>query len=172
MPAIDPYVEVIDSWLLADRKVPRKQRHTARRVWQRLVAERGASVAKVTVSRYVARRRVELGLDKVVVAVPQTHLPGAEGEVDFGEFYATIDGTWTRVCMFVMRLSHSGKALHIAYVTQAQEGVPGRARAGVRPPRRRPGPDPARQAQGPYGLATDGLWASLLTSRLYDRHPV
>jgi hypothetical protein len=39
MPAIDPYVEVIDSWLLADREVPRKQRHTARRVWQRLVAE-------------------------------------------------------------------------------------------------------------------------------------
>jgi hypothetical protein len=37
-PAIDPYVEVIDAWLLADREVPRKQRHTARRVWQRLVA--------------------------------------------------------------------------------------------------------------------------------------
>jgi hypothetical protein len=31
-PAIDPYVEVIDGWLLADREVPRKQRHTARRV--------------------------------------------------------------------------------------------------------------------------------------------
>jgi len=71
MPAIDPYVEVIDSWLLADREVPRKQRHTARRVWQRLVAEHGASMAEVTVSRYVARRRVELGLDKVVVAVPR-----------------------------------------------------------------------------------------------------
>jgi hypothetical protein len=50
-PAIDPYVEVIDSWLLGDREVPRKQRHTARRVWQRLVAEHGASVAEVTVSR-------------------------------------------------------------------------------------------------------------------------
>ncbi|MHB1490844.1 MAG: IS21 family transposase [Cellulomonas sp.] len=121
MPAIDPFVEVIDSWLLADREVPPKQRHTARRVWQRLVAEHGASLAEVTVSRYVARRRVELGLDKVVVAVPQTHPPGAEGEVDFGEFYATIDGTWTKVWMFVMRLSHSGKAFHIAYVTQAQE---------------------------------------------------
>ena len=77
-PAIDPYVEVIDSWLLADREVPRKQRHTARRVWQRLVAEHGASVAEVTVSRYVARRRAELGLDRVQVAVPQTHPPGAE----------------------------------------------------------------------------------------------
>jgi hypothetical protein len=77
-PAIDPYVEVIDRWLREDREVPRKQRHTARRVWQRLVAEHGAMLAEVTVSRYVARRRVELGLDRVEVAVPQTHPPGAE----------------------------------------------------------------------------------------------
>jgi transposase len=120
-PAMDPWVEVIDSWLLGDREVPRKQRHTARRVWQRLVAEHGASVAEVTVSRYVARRRVELGLDRTQVMVPQTHPPGAEAEVDFGEFYATIAGVLIKVWMFVMRLSHSGKAFHVAFATQAQE---------------------------------------------------
>lgn len=120
-PAIDPYVEVIDSWLLGDRDVPRKQRHTARRVWQRLVAEQHARLAEVTVSRYVARRRVELGLDRVEVAVPQTHPPGTEAEVDFGEFYATIAGTLIKLWMFVMRLSHSGRAFHVAFATQAQE---------------------------------------------------
>jgi hypothetical protein len=31
--------------------VPRRQRHTARRVWQRLVAEHGATVSEVTASR-------------------------------------------------------------------------------------------------------------------------
>ena len=67
-PAVDAYAGVIDGWLLADRDVPRKQRHTARRVWQRLVAEHGAALAEVTVSRYVARRRAELGLDRVEVA--------------------------------------------------------------------------------------------------------
>ena len=77
-PAIDPWVGVIDSWLEADREVPRKQRHTARRVWQRLVAEHGAQVAEVTVARYVARRKAELGLDRVEVMVPQSHAPGAE----------------------------------------------------------------------------------------------
>ena len=41
--AIDAYVVVTGSWLLAGRDVPRKQRHTARRVWQRLVAEHGAT---------------------------------------------------------------------------------------------------------------------------------
>ena len=120
-PAMDPWVEVVDSWLVGDRDVPRKQRHTARRVWQRLVAEHGACVAEVTVSRYVARRRVELGLDRTEVMVPQTHLPGAEAEVDFGEFYATIAGVWVKAWMFVMRLSHSGKAFHVAFATQAQE---------------------------------------------------
>ena len=101
-PAIDPWVAVIDGWLLADRDVPRKQRHTARRVWQRLVAEHGAVVSEVTVSRYVARRRAGLGLAHVEVAIPQAHLPGAEAEVDFGEFWATIAGQSLKCWMFVM----------------------------------------------------------------------
>ena len=141
-PAIDPWVEVIDSWLIGDQQVTKKQRHTARRVWQRLIAEHGASLSEVTVSRYVARRRVELGLVTKDVFVPQTHPPGAEAEVDFGEFDTTIAGVTVRVWMFVMRLSHSGRAFHVAYGTQAQEaflqghveafahfgGVPGRVR--------------------------------------------
>jgi len=35
-PAIGPWREVIDGWLSADKDVPCKQRHTARRIWQRL----------------------------------------------------------------------------------------------------------------------------------------
>ena len=120
-PAIGPYAAVIDGWLLADRDVPRKQRHTARRVWQRLVAEHGAGVAEVTVSRYVARRRIELGLDKTEVTVPQAHLPGAEAEVDFGEFHAVIAGAMLKLWLFVLRLSCSGRAFHVAFATQAQE---------------------------------------------------
>jgi hypothetical protein len=81
-PAIDPWVTVIDAWLLADKDAPPKQRHTARRVWQRLVAEHQATLSEVTVSRYVARRRVELGLGTHEVSIPQTHLAGAEAEVD------------------------------------------------------------------------------------------
>jgi len=112
---------VIDEWLQADLEVPRKQRHTARRIWQRLVAEHGATLSEVTVSRYVARRRAELGLDRVEVAVPQAHGPGEEAEVDFAEFHAAIAGVLVKLWMFVMRLSHSGRAFHIAFATQAQE---------------------------------------------------
>lgn len=120
-PAIGPWTVVIDAWLVADRDAPRKQRHTARRVWQRLVAEHGASLSEVTVSRYVAVRRRELGLDRVEVMVPQTHLAGAEAEVDFGEFSTWVGGAMVKVWMFVMRLSCSGRAFHIAFGTQAQE---------------------------------------------------
>ena len=76
------------------------------------------------------------------MSIPQTHLAGAEAEVDFGEFYSTIAGVVVKCWMFVMRLSHSGKAFHVAFATQAQEafleghvlafayfgGVPGRIR--------------------------------------------
>jgi transposase len=136
------WAAVIDGWLMADRDAPRKQRHTARRVWQRLVAEHGAQLAEVTVSRYVARRRVELGLVKVEVMVPQIHLPGAEAEVDFAEVHTGLGGDLASLWMFVMRLSCSGRAFHVAFATQAQEafleghvlafahfgGVPGRIR--------------------------------------------
>jgi transposase len=120
-PAVDAYALLIDGWLLADKDVPRKQRHTARRVWQRLVAEHGAALSEVTVSRYVARRKAELGLDRAEVAVPQAHLPGAEAEVDFGEFHAMIAGVLVKLWLFALRLSCSGRAFHVAFATQAQE---------------------------------------------------
>ena len=140
--AMEPYVEIVDGWLLADREIPRKQRHTARRIWQRLVAEHGASCSEVTVSRYVARRRIELGLKNIEVFVPQSHEPGAEAEVDFGEFWARIAGELVKCWMFVMRLCCSGRAFHVAFTSQGQEaflqghvlafahfgGVPGRIR--------------------------------------------
>jgi transposase len=120
-PAIDPWVAVIDGWLEADKQVPRKQRHTARRIWQRLVDEHDATMSEVTVSRYVAGRKIELGLDRIEVMVPQIHEPGAEAEVDFGEFHVWLAGAWTKLWMFVMRLSASGRAFHVAFGTQAQE---------------------------------------------------
>jgi transposase len=120
-PAIDPYIAVIDAILIADQQAPKKQRHTARRIWERLVAEHGAMCSEVTVSRYFAKRRIELSLHHIEVAVPQTHEPGAEAEVDFGEFWTRIGGMPVKCWMFVMRLSCSGRAFHVAFSTQGQE---------------------------------------------------
>lgn len=120
-PAIEPWKDVIDGWLIADAAAPKKQQHTARRVWQRLVAEHGADVSEVSVSRYVAVRRRELGLARIEVFVPQEHAPGAEAEVDFGEFHIRLRGQDLKVWMFVMRLSACGKAFHHGFANQAQE---------------------------------------------------
>jgi transposase len=144
-PALGPYEATIRRWLRADLDAPVKQRHTARRVWQRLIAEYDADVGESTVRAFVAEVRGELALEQRSVAdvvVVQEHPPAAEAEVDFGEFDATIAGVVVRVWLFVLRLSHSGRAFAHAYGHQAQEaffdghvrgfawlgGVPGRVR--------------------------------------------
>lgn len=53
--------------------------------------------------------------------MPQTHLAGEEAEVDFGEFWACLDGQLTKVHMFVLRLSHSGRSLHYPYCAPSAE---------------------------------------------------
>ena len=120
-PVLGPYEDVVRGWLTDDLTAPRKQRHTARRVWQRLLEEQDAAVAESSVRAMVAALKVEVGLTRREVMVPQTHPPAEEAEVDFGEFQAVIAGEVMRVWMFCLRLSHSGRAVHIAYANQAQE---------------------------------------------------
>jgi transposase len=120
-PALGPWMMIIRAWLVADREVPRKQRHTARRVWQRLRAEYGADLSESTVRRYVAQVHFELDNTLRIVTVPQTHGPGEEAEVDFGEFMAWIGGALVKCWMFCMRLSYSGRGFHVAFSHQAQE---------------------------------------------------
>jgi len=101
--------------------VPRKQRHTARRVHQRLADEYRAVMAESTVRAYVAQVNFELDNTLRVVTVPQTHGQGEEAECDFGEFMAFIDGTLVKCWMFCLRLSYSGRGFHVAFCHQAQE---------------------------------------------------
>ena len=56
---IDAYAQTVDAWLGADFRMPRKQRHTARRVYDRLVAEHGFEGSYSMVQRYVKRWREE-----------------------------------------------------------------------------------------------------------------
>lgn len=107
-PKLGPYRPLIDGWLVADREAPRKQRHTAKRIWERLRDEHGADVAETTVREYVRRRKRELGLGVSEVYVPQVHLAGAEAEVDWGEATVILAGIATKVHLFLMRACHSG----------------------------------------------------------------
>jgi transposase len=84
-PRLGAHRALIEGWLLADREAPRKQRHTARRVWERLRDEHGVVVSERQVRRYVHACRRELGEPLREVFVPMVHLPGVEAEVDWGE---------------------------------------------------------------------------------------
>ena len=106
---LDPWKTVIDGWLDADRTAPRKQRHTARRVWQRLTEEHGVVVGESTVRRYVAEVRRRMDVPLVEVMVPQHHPLGEEAEVDFGTASVVLAGALIEVSMFVLRLSASGR---------------------------------------------------------------
>src|SRR4029077_12395862 len=61
-PKLGPVKEHIDRMLEADRQAPRKQRHTAHRIWVRLCKEHPEHpISEPTVRRYVQRRKQELG---------------------------------------------------------------------------------------------------------------
>lgn len=71
-PKLGPVMEFIDEILGADVQAPRKQRHTAHRIWGRIRQERPeAVVAESTVRAYVRQRREELGLAARETFVPQ-----------------------------------------------------------------------------------------------------
>lgn len=118
---LDPWKPLIDSWLEADKSAPRKQRHTARRVWQRLVEEHGVVVGESTVRRYVGEVRRRMEVPAAEVMVPQRHLLGDEAEVDFGTITAEIAGLLCEVQLFLMRLSASGRSYVRAYLNECQE---------------------------------------------------
>ena len=77
-----PHVATIRRWLAEDLDAPGKQRHTARRVWQRLVDEKGVRVAESNARALVPQLRAGVGGDRAQVMVPQTHGPAEEAEVD------------------------------------------------------------------------------------------
>ncbi len=93
---VAPKLEVakllIDAMLVEDLTAWRKQQHTARRVLARLVDEHGMTELTYSAVRdYVAKRRPEVqaaaGKSAEKAFVPQTHEPGAEAEVDFGDVW-------------------------------------------------------------------------------------
>ncbi len=94
---------IADAWLEADRDAPRKQRHTAKRVYERLVAERGYTGSERTVRLYVqtwkkAHRSAAVGF------VPLAYAPGAEAQCDGGEALVRIAGVEHKASLFCLRL--------------------------------------------------------------------
>lgn len=123
-PVLGPYLGVIDSWLEEDKNSPKKQRHTAVRVFHRLEKEHGFSGAEATVRRYVREARVKLGIHKNSnVFIPCDPLLGQEAEIDWGNCVAILDGKQTALKLFCMRSKGSGKHFVQCYPCERQQAL-------------------------------------------------
>jgi transposase len=115
-PRLAAAIPFIDGILESDRQAPRKQRHTAHRIFTRLRRERPeVEVAESTVRRYVRERKAAMGLLGREIFVPQSYGWGSEGQVDWYEGWAEFDGERRKTYQFCMRSMASGGAFHRAY---------------------------------------------------------
>lgn len=113
---IGPYLPVISEILEADRKAPPKQRHTAKRIFERLRDEYGYPGGLTQVRMAVASRRRAMK----EVYVPLHHEPG-EAQFDFGEAWARIAGERCKAHFAVMSIPHSDAFFVKAYPRQCTE---------------------------------------------------
>ena len=115
-PKLDGFTEIIDQWLRDDVGQPRKQRHTAKRVFDRLRGEHGFSGGYTIVKDYVRdqqRRRREM-------FVPLHHAPG-HAQADFGEALVVIGGIEQKAHFFALDLPHSDACYVRAYPAATAE---------------------------------------------------
>jgi transposase len=121
-PKLAPVMDFIEAILEADRTAPRKQRHTAHRIWCRLRAEGPAlEIAESTVRRYVRERKRQLGRLGHEVFIPQSYAWGQEGQVDWYDALAEIDGEEIKVHVFCLRSMASAGGFHRAYLHASQQ---------------------------------------------------
>lgn len=121
-PVLTAIAPFIDGILTTDQRMPRKQRHTARRIWRRIQVEMpDHKVAESTVREYVRRKKKQLGLAQLATCVPQNYGPGQEAQVDWYESWAELDGVQVKLQVFAMRSMFSGAAFHRAYFRATQQ---------------------------------------------------
>jgi transposase len=116
-PVTGPYLELVRQWLADDQSAPRKQRHTARRIYDRLVCEHGFAGAEVTVRQAVARLRGK----RLEAYVPLEAPWGQIAQADFGSAVVTIAGKRTEVALFCLRAKASKVPFVVAYPTERLE---------------------------------------------------
>ena len=115
-PKLDPFIGIIDRILEEDKDRPKKQRHTSKRIFERLRDEYGFTGKITIVKDYICgvrQRRREM-------FVPLTHRPG-HAQVDFGEALAVIGGVERKIHFLAMSLPHSDACFVKAYPGETTE---------------------------------------------------
>ena len=115
-PKLDEFVGVIDAILLADKDRPAKQRHTSKRIFERLRDEHGFTGGQTIVKDYVAGVRIR----SQEMFVPLVH-PAGHAQVDFGEALGVIGGVERKIHFLAMDLPHSDAIFVVGYPAETTE---------------------------------------------------
>src|SRR5216684_1520201 len=115
-PKLDEFSGVIDAILASDKDRPKKQRHTSKRIFERLRDEHGFTGKITIVKDYVAgwRQRTQ------EMFVPLVHPPG-HAQADFGEAIGVIGGVERKIHFFAMDLPHSDAIFVVGYPAETTE---------------------------------------------------
>jgi len=113
---LEPFLPIIDEILKSDRQVHRKQRHTAKRIFERLRDEHEYDGGETIVKDAVRARKQQ----HREVFLPLSHRPG-EAQVDFGFADVSLDGELTKVALFVMTLPYSDAVYVQAFPRECTE---------------------------------------------------
>ena len=116
-PVLDSVKGIIDKWIEEDATRPRKQRHTAHRVYERLRDEHAFMGAESSVRRYVR----SLKKQRTELYVPLYFGPGRDAQADFGEALVEMDEVETKVELFCLQLCNSHRRFVMALPFQKQE---------------------------------------------------
>lgn len=115
-PKLGPWLGIIDQILEDDQSQPKKQRHTAKRIWERLKAEHGFGGGYTVVKDYVREAR----LRHKEVFVPLAHPPG-DAQADFGEALVVIGGVEQKAHFLCFDLPHSDDSFVMAFPAENTE---------------------------------------------------
>jgi transposase len=115
-PKLGPWLGVIDQILAEDQSQPKKQRHTAKRIWERLKAEHAFGGGYTVVKDYVRQAR----LRHQEVFVPLVHPPG-EAQADFGEAVVVVGGAEQKAHFLCLDLPHSDDCFVMAFPAENTE---------------------------------------------------
>lgn len=115
-PKLGPWLGLIDQILEDDEARPKKQRHTARRIYDRLREEHAFTGGYTIVKDYVRDAR----LRRKEVFVPLAHPPG-DAQVDFGEALVVVGGVEQKAHFLCMDLPHSDDCFVMAFPAENTE---------------------------------------------------
>jgi transposase len=115
-PMLGPWLGIIDQILVEDRSQPKKQRHTAKRIFDRLKAEHAFGGGYTIVKDYVRQAR----LSHKEVFVPLAHTPG-DAQADFGEALVAVGGVEQKAHFQCFDLPHSDDCFVMAFPAENTE---------------------------------------------------